>query len=390
MPTEPIVFTRQELYQKVWSEPLRTIAKQLGISDVALAKRCRKLNIPLPGLGYWAKKAAGYKLRQKALPSLPQTSAAGGERVVFQPSQPEPTPREIPQAVAQQEVFELDPANRIAVADTLRAPHPLVRGTAEAIRRAGKAATDWVSCGKGCLDMQVTRATADRALRIMDAVVKAFHERGWPVAIETDYPFKAYATILGQRVPFGIRERIKKVANEPAKAVRSTYDGKWYTPHQSKYRDEPTRRLSLVLRSHWERATAVEASWDESAPGLLENRLNDFMIGAVSYADHWREWERRRVEGERLRMEAELRRAEEVRRRQAEAARLSELEEEADRWHRSRMLRAYMDAIRLSVDQSRKLVDPSLQTWLDWATDQANRLDPLPTRAPALGNTRTS
>lgn len=380
MPTEPIVLTREELYQNVWSEPLRTLAKQLGISDVALAKRCRKLNIPLPGLGYWAKKAAGYKLRQKALPSLPPSSAAAGERIVFQPSRPEPTPREVPQAVAQQEVFERDPANRIATADTLRSPHPLVRATAEAVRR-GKAATDWVSCGKGCLDIHVTRATADRALRIMDAVVKAFHERRWPVAVEPDYPFKAYATILGQRVPFGIRERIRKVANEPAKAVRSSYDGKWYTPHQSKYRDEPTGRLSLVLRSHWERATAVEASWDESSPGLLENRLNDFMIGAVSYADHWREWERRREEGERLRAEAEFQRAEDARRRQAEAARLRELEEEAERWHRSRMLRAYVDAVRSSVDERRKLADPSLKTWLEWANDQADSLNPLLIRA---------
>ena len=52
-------FTRQELYNLVWREPLRTLAKTLHISDVRLAKICRRANIPLPGLGYWAKRAYG-------------------------------------------------------------------------------------------------------------------------------------------------------------------------------------------------------------------------------------------------------------------------------------------------------------------------------------------
>lgn len=51
--------TRAELYQLVWSEPLCKLSKRFGISDVALAKRSRAANIPLPGLGYWAKKEAG-------------------------------------------------------------------------------------------------------------------------------------------------------------------------------------------------------------------------------------------------------------------------------------------------------------------------------------------
>lgn len=60
--------TRAELYQLVWSEPLRKLSKRFGISDVALAKRCRAANIPLPGLGYWAKKEAGKPVFQAALP----------------------------------------------------------------------------------------------------------------------------------------------------------------------------------------------------------------------------------------------------------------------------------------------------------------------------------
>jgi hypothetical protein len=35
-------FYRQDPFDLVWSEPTRTIAKRLGISDVGLAKACRR------------------------------------------------------------------------------------------------------------------------------------------------------------------------------------------------------------------------------------------------------------------------------------------------------------------------------------------------------------
>ena len=44
-------FSRQELYDLVWSEPKSSLARRLGISDVGLAKACRRANIPVPGLG---------------------------------------------------------------------------------------------------------------------------------------------------------------------------------------------------------------------------------------------------------------------------------------------------------------------------------------------------
>src|SRR5438067_572247 len=60
--------TREELYEKVWSAPTVQVAAELGISDVALAKRCKKLNVPKPSLGYWAKVEAGQKTEKTPLP----------------------------------------------------------------------------------------------------------------------------------------------------------------------------------------------------------------------------------------------------------------------------------------------------------------------------------
>src|SRR5205809_4507887 len=60
--------TREQLYEKVWSAPATQVAAELGISDVALAKRCKQLNVPKPSLGYWAKVAAGQKPEKTSLP----------------------------------------------------------------------------------------------------------------------------------------------------------------------------------------------------------------------------------------------------------------------------------------------------------------------------------
>jgi len=60
MNDEIIRFMREQLYKKVWSRPISSLAKEWGISDVGLAKICKRHNIPRPGLGYWRKKELGY------------------------------------------------------------------------------------------------------------------------------------------------------------------------------------------------------------------------------------------------------------------------------------------------------------------------------------------
>ncbi len=63
-------FSWIELCELVWSKPMTKLAEEFGISDVGLAKICRRNNIPVPPRGYWACKQAGYKV--KAIPLPPQ------------------------------------------------------------------------------------------------------------------------------------------------------------------------------------------------------------------------------------------------------------------------------------------------------------------------------
>ncbi len=47
-------YNREEIYKEIWLEPIQHVAKRYNLSDVGLAKVCKKLNIPRPGrlLGY--------------------------------------------------------------------------------------------------------------------------------------------------------------------------------------------------------------------------------------------------------------------------------------------------------------------------------------------------
>ncbi|HYJ84549.1 MAG TPA: ankyrin repeat domain-containing protein [Pyrinomonadaceae bacterium] len=63
-------YNREEIYEAIWAEPIQHVAKRYNLSDVGLAKVCRKLNIPRPGRGYWAKKAAGKTIPKR--PPLPK------------------------------------------------------------------------------------------------------------------------------------------------------------------------------------------------------------------------------------------------------------------------------------------------------------------------------
>jgi hypothetical protein len=47
---------------------MRILAKEYGISDVRLAKICKELKVPKPGVGYWAKLEHGKKDRKPPLP----------------------------------------------------------------------------------------------------------------------------------------------------------------------------------------------------------------------------------------------------------------------------------------------------------------------------------
>jgi hypothetical protein len=69
VPGRSISLSRDELYRRVWSNPVGSVARELGISGRGLANICTSFEIPVPSRGYWAKLAAGKRAPEIPLPS---------------------------------------------------------------------------------------------------------------------------------------------------------------------------------------------------------------------------------------------------------------------------------------------------------------------------------
>lgn len=63
-------FSRQEMYDLVWSVPIQKLAERFGLSDRGLAKTCLRHQVPVPGRGYWAKIDAGRPVLRTPLARL--------------------------------------------------------------------------------------------------------------------------------------------------------------------------------------------------------------------------------------------------------------------------------------------------------------------------------
>ena len=63
-------YDRAVLYEQVWAQPVQVVAKSYGISGVGLGKVCRKLHVPVPPRGYWARIRSGDRVGKPRLPKL--------------------------------------------------------------------------------------------------------------------------------------------------------------------------------------------------------------------------------------------------------------------------------------------------------------------------------
>jgi hypothetical protein len=195
----PTTLRRTELYDLLWTEPVSKVAARFAISDRGLGKLCAREGIPVPPRGWWAKKAAGKRLKQPPLPPIQK-----GQHAHFTFNQPAP----VPVAAEPAEIlFERDPANEIVVDPNARVTHPLVRDAGIGLRKATPSFDGIRHAPRGCLDIRVSRNATQRTLLIMQALLRAFAQRGYSVEIKDG---KTFITVLGEPLRIYLREGLRK------------------------------------------------------------------------------------------------------------------------------------------------------------------------------------
>jgi hypothetical protein len=382
--------SRHALYDMVWSRAMIHLSKEFGLSDVGFAKLCKRNKIPRPPRGYWALREVG-----KAPPPTPLPSPEEDWNIVF-------VWHKVYTGAADGDV-DVKTEEMIEVADTLQDPHPLVK---EALRILAHAPKDEYGIRlppDGCLEVRVSDASRDRALRIMDALIKAFEKREIRVEIYGEHSLTR--AMIGQsEVYFGISEAVEIVKREMPDDESESMPGKGeYVFHHSRFVEatEPSGKLTVALRPGYHRAYSslggFRLKWADGSRQVLEKCLHRVFAVVVSVAQTM---ERMKADEERrLREEALARkRAEEAARieavRLAEIARVEtenrarlEAERERERrlrrdaadWSQSQNLRLYIEAVKSRAMAEGVPFAPGTKVgeWMDWALRQADQLDPL-------------
>ncbi len=182
----------------VWSEPVWTLANKYGLSDRGLAKICARMEIPVPGRGYWQKRKYGWQIPVTPLPPLKKSTI---KEVYLKKSQ-EPSTSTVNPELHDKISYEKQPKNKITVTASITDSHPLVTKTEKSIRSAKPDGRSIIRPkARGCLDVRVGRDSIGRAMRIMATLIKALEARGLRVTIADNKKFTTCISVMDEADP---------------------------------------------------------------------------------------------------------------------------------------------------------------------------------------------
>jgi len=371
-----VTLTRQQLYERVWSEPTSKIAREFGLSDVAIGKICRKFRVPKPQPGYWARVQNGFKPRPVPLP-LEKDPALQNVKISVRHDILTRTPMEASVQVAM--TAEQLPENKIVVPDSLENPHPLIKRTRTALRAATQTPyATLYSRDDNCLEISVSRASVDRALRIADALLKALESRGHSVAVLTKNQKRLTEfNIGGEKIVFSMREEVIRVERELTVKEKSELKTNPHAYILNKYSHKPTGSLTIhVETDFW--AQGYRKRWGDGNKHRLEDRLNTLVAGLLNAAYFGKQARLAREKQKQEWADRENRAHEEEKRRGEEKARVDHLDRVLGAWKKSKEVRELVSAVEAAEKGRGRSIDPEsdLGKWLKWAREHADAIDP--------------
>src|SRR5690606_37644072 len=322
------VFTREQFYELVWSKPMTHLAKDFAISDVALHKICRKHGIPNPPLGWWAKKAAGKKVKQTP---LPEAKPGAPDRITIADGE---FGRESANLAAAREQARIQASE--GDDNEAAPPHPILDRTIAKLRKEKPSDIGLIAISQGGLiKCEVAPQSVDRLAVILPRIVRAASLQGFQlVGGEGSAHFKSETEVIGFSLSELVKrekhvltdaERTKEEAWQRKRdlaARRNGWDSVFFDkPRFPEWDYHPTGQLSFEFEQVYVLGggTAPRRSFRDAKIQRLENMASEVGVGLAVLAAAKTE--------QRLKREAEERRREEERRRRELAERAKHIED---------------------------------------------------------------
>lgn len=362
--------TREQLYNEIWKEPMTVVALRYNMSDVGLAKRCKKMNIPKPGQGYWARIQAGQKIPRTALPPLSQ-----GIQESMWVIELDAEERERRWSQKKGSAIEKYPIDKIESESILTDPHYLIKEALEAYSKKSTKIDERgvLVASKKVLTIAVSPTSIERALLIMDALIKAMIKYG--ISIEAGK--SGNVTVDGEKIDLTLNERVTRSEHKETpeeSAAKARYSKKIghgrFIPYPNipRYDYHPTGVLTIKLGHH--------KNFNDTNNTRLEDRLAEVISCVLNLGASIKAQRIERERQEEIARHNELCRQELIKRIENEKAALEKLEKHAKSWERSQMISCYINAVEKNAIATGAMTD-DLRAWLDWAKAKADWLNPM-------------
>lgn len=370
----PIQYSRKELYDLAWAEPMRDIAGRLGLSDVGLAKIYKKADVPFPPRGYWAKKRSGAPVVQVRLPhrspGAPERIWIGGEprnwgygddwekAVLESPVPP------VPQFDEEMEAFKARAQKLVGHVPFLPTFQAAFGDVSKLLAQDEKRRASQWSFDKPIYDSGLPR----RRLLIIHSIFFALRRFGCTPSMRTAQYLDDRDRGVHVRVGDGhVTFTVEPVTAKGAKA---------------KENKEP-QRLRLTLTQPF---SSESRHWDETSESHLEKKLTEIVVQTLVFGEEGyraslararnsliEQKERisgeiRKREGERIRKEREMLATEQKERVAALLAQAADLQ-------RAAAIRSYVQAMKEKTS-TLPVTAEKFALWEAWALAEADRIDP--------------
>ncbi len=345
--------SRQEFYELVWSEPLSKLAQKFNISDNGLRKRCKKLNIPLPEVGYWQKLQYNKPVNR---PGLPKKNPSGLEVIsLFERDNDNPSENSPASRIKniKNSYTKLNP-KIFTVPLKLSDPDKLIIAAKNTLsKEKASELSHWVVNTRfNQVEIKVSPATIDRSLCLFDSLIKFLRLRG-------HYVSASGCNIEGEHIEIAIREKLR---------IEKNKDHHGWTIH--KY--FPTGKL--ILKIGWSHNIYTKEFIDGKK--LLEEKLRD-ILAFLEYRGQVGKEERIRREIEQAKKaELERIRKEQKARKEQELKNFKNLIKESQSWHKSVILDKYIQEVERKATENNTLTE-DLKLWLTWAKQKSKWFNPF-------------